>query len=269
MIRTRGRWAIVAVALGTAGVAACLPRVVARAADPALTTRDELVRKWDLNKDGVIDEGELEIARAKMRRERVDLQLGAGLDPLTGRPREASDDQPAQADAPTLPALPEPEPRRKSGQGAALPGTQLPDVRPPIPSSQTQPPAAGPRPAGSPPAASSASDGGSRGGVGTRGDMPRRDAAGRVTFRGLAAGEDRGVVTGGARAGAPARPGYGAAVPKPDLNAGRLPAGLPGRRPVAPASGGLLPNLRSTRPTLPPPPPVTPSRRTIDDFDVY
>jgi hypothetical protein len=90
-----------------------------------------------------------------------------------------------------------------------------------------------------------------------------------VTFRGLAAGEERGVVTGGARAGAPARPGYGAAGPKPDLNAGRLPTGLPGRRPAAPASGGLLPSLRATRPTLPPPPPVTPSRRTIDDFDVY
>lgn len=265
MIRMRGRWAMVALALGTAGVAAFLPRVVARAADPALTTRDELVRKWDLNKDGVIDEGELEIARAKMRRERVDLQLGAGLDPLTGRPREASDEQRAQADAPSLPELPEPEPRRKSGKGgAALPDTQLPDVRPPIPSSQAQP-----RAAGSPPAASSASDGGSRGAAGTGGDIPRRDAAGRVTFRGLAAGEERGVVTGGARAGAPARPGYGAAVPKPDLNAGRLPAGPPGRRPVAPASGGLLPNLRNVRPTLPPPPAVTPSRRTVEDFDVY
>lgn len=252
MSGARVRWGGVAVALALAVGASCLPRLVARAADPALTTRDELVRKWDLDKDGAIDEGELELARSKMRRERVDLQLGAGLDPLTGRPREENDDQLGPADDQPLPALPEPEPRRKSAQGGAgLPGTQLPDVRPPIP------------------AATSARDAGSPAGAAAPGELPRRDAAGRLTFRGLAAGEPRGVVTGGARAGAPARPGYGAAGPKPDLNAGRLPAGLPGRRPAAPASGGLLPSLRPTRPTLPPPPAVTPSRRTVDDFDVY
>jgi hypothetical protein len=252
MSGARVRWGGVAVALGLAVGPSCPRPLVARAADPALTTRDALVRKWDLNKDGAIDEGELELARSKMRRERVDLQLGAGLDPLTGRPREETDDQRGPDDDPALPALPEPEPRRKSAQrGTGLPGTQLPDVRPPIP------------------AATPGRDAQSRGGAGASGDLPRRDAAGRVTFRGLAAGEERGVVTGGARAGAPARPGYGAAGPKPDLNAGRLPAGLPGRRPAAPASGGLLPSPRATRPTLPPPPAVTPSRRTIDDFDVY
>lgn len=259
MIRTPGRCAGAAVAFGLVCGSAFLPRLGPYAADPALTTRDELVRKWDLDKDGTIDAGELELARSKMRRERVELQLGAGLDPLTGRPRQEGDDPQSRDDDRSAPALPEPEPRRKSERDdAALPGTQLPDVRPPIPAARPQPPPA-----------PSARDGGSRSSAETNAGSPRRDAAGRVTFRGLAAGPESGVVTGGARAGAPARPGYGAAGPTPDLNAGRLPAGLPGRRPLGPASGGLLPSLRDTRPTLPSPPPATPSRRSIEDYDVY
>lgn len=240
-------------ALAIALVVAAVSTVDAAGAEPTFTTRDELIRKWDLDKDGSVDEGEVEIARSKMRRERAELQMQSGIDPLTGRPRLTPEEEEAAAEELNheLPEAEQPRPR-KGGRDQALPGTRLPDVLPPIPAATDSRPPATDAP---------------------RDDAPRAGAAaspprgpGRVTFRGLSAGEDRGVVTGGARAGGVARPGYGAAVPKPDLNAGRLPAGLPGRRP-APASGGLLPNLR-TRPTVPAPPSTTP-RRTVDDYDVY
>ena len=51
----------------------------AAAADgpPSGADRDLLMRTWDLNKDGTIDEGEAEVARLKMRRERAELQAKA------------------------------------------------------------------------------------------------------------------------------------------------------------------------------------------------
>lgn len=240
-------------ALALAIVAVAGSAVGAAGAEPTFTTRDELIRKWDLNKDGAVDEGEVEVARSKMRHERAELQMQSPVDPLTGRPRltpekaAAADEEPAHE----LPEAERPRPR-KGARDQSLPGTRPPDVLPPIPASSD--------------ARAATTDA-------SREEAPRAGAAsspprgpGRVTFRGLSAGEDRGVSTGGARAGGLARPGYGAAVPTPDLNAGRLPAGLPGRRP-APASGGLLPNLR-TRPTVPAPPTTAP-RRTVDDYDVY
>lgn len=189
-----------------------------RGDDAAGMSREELVRKWDLNSDGSIDEGEAEVARSRMRRDRADLQLKSGIDPLTGKPRIlAVDDADPAADP--HPEQPEPErPRAKRAAGeAGLPGTRVPDAKPPIPA--TRQPAA-------------ATDG---------------------------------------RAGGPARADSGARRPRPDLNAGRLPPGaapqgLPGRRP-APASGGLLPNVR--RPPAAPVSPPSPARRTVDDFDVY
>lgn len=226
-----------------------------RGAEPAFSSRDELIRKWDLNKDGAIDEGEVEMARSKMRRERTELQMQSGIDPLTGRLRSPADedDAAAEAEAEPVPTLPEAEqPRPKTGKPTApLPGTRAPVVQPPIPSPRaTGPAAAGP---------------------GGTAAAPARGPGGSATYRGLSAGADQGVVTGGARAGGLARPGYGATLPKPDLNAGRLPAGPPGRRPT-PASGGLLPSLR-TRP-IQPAPPVTPPpapapRRVVDDYEVY
>jgi hypothetical protein len=241
-------------------VAAVLSPTGADGAEPTFTTRDELVRKWDLDKDGVVDEGEVEIARSKMRRERAELQMQSGIDPLTGRPRLTPEEEAAAAaEAESALELPEAEaPRpKKRDRDAGLPGTRPPDVLAPIPETRPAGPAADSRP----PTTAEPRDAAAQPGA-----TPARGPGGRVTFRGLSAGEDRGVVTGGARAGGVARPGYGATVPKPDLNAGRLPAGLPGRRP-APASGGLLPNLR-TRPTVPAPPSTAP-RRTVDDYDVY
>jgi hypothetical protein len=232
-----------AIMLVVAVAAAVVPTADVAAAEPTFSTRDELVRKWDLNKDGSVDEGEVEIARSKMRRERADLQMQSRVDPLTGRPRLGPKEE-AAADPEPLFELPDSErPRSKIGKPAAG-GTATAGSRPPAPGE-------------------AGADAARAGAAAT----PQRGAGGRVTSRGQSAGADRGVVTGGARAGGVARPGYGAALPQPDLNAGGLPAGPPARRP-APASGGLLPNLRN-RPTPPTPRPSTTPRRTVDDYDVY
>lgn len=222
----------------------------ASAQERSVSPRAELLRKWDIDKNGTIDDGEAEVARAKMRRERAQAQSTAGLDPLTGKPRAIADEAAdvGEEDASPLELPTGDQPRAKPERKPSLPGTRTPDQRPPIPS-----PAAARRPADSAP---------SPGDAGARPPARSGDAAGSEP----GAAPFRGLMTGGARAGGAARPGYGATGPKPDLNAGRLPAGLPGRRP-APASGGLLPNLRS-RPAAPTPPPTTP-RRTVDDYDVY
>ena len=247
--------AVLAAAICLAGVASARP---SRADDPAVMTREELVRKWDLNSDGAIDEGEAEVARSKMRRERAELQMKAGIDPLTGRPRISETDAAAPNEPPSG-DLPEATgPRAKPSVG--LPGTQVPDVTPPIPA--TRSPATSSRP-GDPRTPAGREPQPARGSGPAAGPRSTPSSA-RGTEQPGATGP--GVVTGGARAGAPARPGYGARAPRPDLNAGRLPAGLPGQRP-APASGGLLPNLR--RPAAAPATPSAPPRRTVDDFDVY
>jgi hypothetical protein len=243
----------VAVAICLAGVA--VPRF-ARAADPSGTSREELVRKWDLNSDGTIDDGEAEVARSKMRRERADLQMKSGIDPLTGRPRSvAADDTDSDKEgAADLPAAESP----RTKPDAALPGTRVPDVAPPIPAARS--PAAATRPGAARPSTGRESQS-AQGGSPPAGPRSPASSA-RGTDQPGATGP--AVVTGGARAGAPARPGYGARLPRPDMNAGRLPASQQGQRP---ASGGLLPNLR--RPSAAPGTPAAPPRRTVDDYDVY
>lgn len=229
---------------------ACLVTAAAtsspRADESAAASREALVRQWDLNDDGSIDEGEAEVARSKMRRERAELQLNSGLDPLTGKPKIIGADETNPGAEPAGGQTEQEQRRPKSAVGdQRLPGTRVPDGKPPIPG--MRPPAG--RDAPPTPGAAAAQAKG-----------PQAAPAANPPATGA------GIVTGGARAGAVARPGYGARVPRPDLNAGRLPAGLPGRRP-APASGGLLPNPR--RPPTAPVSPPSPSRRTVDDFDVY
>jgi hypothetical protein len=68
-------------------------------------TREELVRRWDLDGDGTISKSEADIARARMRRERTEMQLDAGIDPVTGLPRGESA-KPAQMDEPPPYELP-------------------------------------------------------------------------------------------------------------------------------------------------------------------
>ena len=51
---------------------------------------EEIMRQWDLNHDGKIDDGEAEVARAKMRRARNEAPRKEEIDPVTGRPRAAA-----------------------------------------------------------------------------------------------------------------------------------------------------------------------------------
>ena len=80
--------ALVAAVVGAASC--CADEGVTRGGVPVSgprKTREELVREWDLNADGRIDPGEAEVAASKMRRERAELRLNSGIDPITGRPR--------------------------------------------------------------------------------------------------------------------------------------------------------------------------------------
>ncbi|NCA11099.1 hypothetical protein EBR56_04705, partial [bacterium] len=51
--------------------------------------RDEILRRFDLDSDGKIDEAEADAARARMRRDKIEGMSNSGIDPLTGRPRNA------------------------------------------------------------------------------------------------------------------------------------------------------------------------------------
>jgi len=63
-------------------------------------TRDEMLRRFDLDANGRIDEGEAEAARTRMRRDKVEALQNSGVDPLTGRPRGATAGEPV-AEPPT------------------------------------------------------------------------------------------------------------------------------------------------------------------------
>ena len=207
-------------------------------------SRDELMRLWDVDRDGNIDASEAEIARGRMRRARTEAMINSGNDPVTGKPRVPTDPitgRPvprdatatdrgglfAPADDDSLILVPgngerpgatdsgiggtadkDSPPRPSRREREALPGTRVPGMSSTLPSMAPRLPAGGPStdPGQRPPGPSS--------------------AAGRP-----------GIIAGGARAGVPgARPGYGAATPTRDLNAGRLPGGLPQTRGVAPGT---------------------------------
>jgi hypothetical protein len=214
------------------------------AAQTPTTSRDELMRQWDVDRDGKIDASEAEIARGRMRRARTEAMINSGNDPVTGKPRVPTDPitgRPvprdatatdrgglfAPADDDSLILVPgngerpgatdsgiggtagkDSPPRPSQREREALPGTRAPSMSSALPSIAPRLPAGGSSldPGQRPPGPSS--------------------AAGRP-----------GVIAGGARAGVPgARPGYGAATPTRDLNAGRLPGGLPQTRGVAPGT---------------------------------
>jgi len=193
-------------------------------------TREELVRSWDLDGDGTISKSEADLARARMKRQRLEMQFGTGIDPVTGLPRgNVPSEDGEDVEEPLFqlpPELAPPTSRRRDD--AALPGT-----RPPPPAVRDAPP-----PSGSAEAAGPTSE-------------PRTTTAppirsGRASW--LPPATRTPGPTGGVRAGAPAAvPGYGSGVWS-DLNAGRPrppPAGSsepPGGRPAA--GGGLLPSGR-------------------------
>ncbi|MFM8495468.1 MAG: hypothetical protein ACKOEM_08065 [Planctomycetia bacterium] len=102
------------------------------------TTREELLRRFDLDANGRIDEGEAEAARTRMRRERVDTMQNSGLDPLTGRPRNAAGAGPTREAPPPaddeliLPGAPddEPPPRKPADDADKKPVAKPPAVPP-------------------------------------------------------------------------------------------------------------------------------------------
>lgn len=214
-------------------------------------SRAELMRRFDLNADGKIDEAEAEMARSRMRRDRAEIMRNSSIDPLTGRPRGALPPEPPKkpVDIQAADAAP-PATKPKDDELLLVPGS--PDGTPAPPNAAQQPPTGRP--------STSAA----------REPMPPR--------------QPPAATTGGVRAGAPAaRPGYGALGPKPDLNAARQPSapvggmqprvgGMPPRG--VPASGvpGRItqPNAGpSGRPSVgrtPTPRPIPPPRITAEDI---
>lgn len=208
-------------------------------------TREELVREWDLNHDGTIDQGEAEVAASKMRRERAALRLNSGLDPVTGRPRGEPVEEPPPDDVDTTiePDVPEDEPDTDRDERPALPGTRVP--RPQLPGRSST--------GAKPPSGTRAATAGSR----------------------AAADLKRQPVTGGIRAGGlPARAGYGAGVPAAPLNAGQ-PITPRTRATLPPANqqvrGGLVPTPPAAPPNAPAvtAPRPAPPRGPGEMFDPY
>ena len=196
-------------------------------------TREELLREWDLDGDGTISRPEADVARGRMRRRRLDMQLGAGVDPITGLPRsvDTEADERAEGDEDELVfRLPpeDPPPASKPRVETAPPG-----MRAPAPARE--------EPAGVAPTAPTSPAG--------QGGQP---AAGKPTLSGRASWLPpqpmAPAMTGGVRAGAPpAVPGYGTG-PWSGLNAGRRPPSQPaaaGRPDRTAGGGGLVPAPRT------------------------
>jgi hypothetical protein len=219
-----------------------------RASTSGAILRQELIKRWDLNTDGRIDESEADVARLRMRQDRNENQRNRGLDPLTGRQRVPATlnatglgagrtdvlTENGTADESMLPesTLPEsmfPEstfpldgsdpleitaealPAKPKKSAAALPGTRAPQVVVPTQNGSAKAPV--PRAqnsTGSLPVAGSNH---------AQEKSAEKSGVQRQTPRAA-------LSTGGTRAGAaPVRPGYGSNVPINDLNAGRVPSG--------------------------------------------
>ena len=209
-----------------------------RASTSGAILRQELIKRWDLNTDGRIDESEADVARLRMRQDRNENQRNRGLDPLTGRQRVPATlnatglgagrtdvlTENGTADESTLPEstfpldgsdpleiTAEALPTKPKKSAAALPGTRAPQVVVPIQNGSAKAP--GPRAqnsTGSLPVAGSNR---------VQEKSAEKSGVQRQTPRAA-------LSTGGTRAGAaPVRPGYGSNVPINDLNAGRVPSG--------------------------------------------
>ena len=214
-----------------------------RASTSGAILRQELIKRWDLNTDGRIDESEADVARLRMRQDRNENQRNRGLDPLTGRQRVPTTlnatvlgagrtdvlTENGTADESMLPESTLPEstfpldgsdpleitaealPTKPKKSAAALPGTRAPQVVVPTQNGSAKAPM--PRAQNStgslPVAGSNHAQEKSAEKSGVQRQAPRA-----------------ALSTGGTRAGAaPVRPGYGSNVPINDLNAGRVPSG--------------------------------------------
>ena len=218
MRTTSSEWIAVAF---VAIVCATAATVAAQGDAAAGPSRAELVYSWDLNKDGTIDEAEAEVARAKMRRAKAELlNKSSNEKPLVPGARDGKPmADPAADDGP-----------------ARLEGDPLGDAfRPAVPTPKKIDPDADREP---PKRDRDLNAGRARDDGLSTPNAPGRRAANGSSIGHSNDGRSRGVVTGGVRAGAPAiRPGYGAGGPKVDLNAGRLPAGLPPAQGMRPQVG--------------------------------
>ena len=275
---------------GTLALVWCLGMTITSAQVPT-ASREELMRQWDVNRDGKVDTSEAEIARGRMRRARAETMMNSGNDPVTGRlrapadpvtgrplsPATASSDRgllssPSDDDGLILvpgngegagssgrsSAGKDMPPRPSRRDGDALPGTVAPSMSSTIPS-------VSPRlQTGTPSPESDSRSSGASSSAGRKGLSNPRDAGGSELSsrarllpgmssqqnlggrdpQSLRAGQEQqypgarpGVISGGVRASGPgARPGVGAAAPPGDLNAGRLPGGLPQTRGINPGA---------------------------------
>jgi hypothetical protein len=239
-------WAV-AVLVSTPGGRAADPSaaksgglVPAPVANRSGLTREELVRSWDLDGDGTISKPEADVARGRMRRKRLEMQLDSGMDPLTGLPRSLQPIDPeadAEENDEPIFRLPPESPQEPERPEASLPGMRSPTIEVPGAMGGSSLPSA---PASAAPPLSP------RGSIGPQ--PPAR--SGRASW--LPPQRFAPAVTGGVRAGAPAAvSGYGAG-PWSDLNAGRRPTNQQsgvGNNPTGQAAangatGGLLPANR-------------------------
>lgn len=305
-------WLAIAWAVAQAAVS---PPAAAQVPPPS---REELMRKWDLDRDGKVDANETEIARSRMRRARTEALMNSGNDPVTGRPRvptdpvtgrplaadagpgaiagtppsgrgvaPAADDGglilvPGTGEAPGAAAgaatTPDASSRSTQRERVPLPGTRVPTPASTVPSVSPRSPTGGLTP--SPQAAAGGRDAGG-GEIGGRElssrarilpGMPKPQAPlqnpGARDARPRVAGQEQqqgaagrpGIISGGVRAGgAVARPGYGTGGPPADLNAGRLPGGLPQTRGMVPVpgQGGPRTGMGPYRGPVAPPTPST------------
>lgn len=264
-------------------------------------TREELTRSWDLNGDGTISKPEADLARARMKRERIEMQLRGGIDPLTGLPRTLADEPEADhtpGDEPEF-RLPPDEPPLPSGRrtSGVLPGMGAPSLNPPLITAPLPSTGRGPVPSLNVPRIDPS---------GPNNRSPGGTAApGRSTGASWLSPNAHGsAVTGGVRAGAPAAvPGYGSG-PWSDLNAARsryvpapidfprtgasglgasglgtsprrtgsilLPSGMPGQSGL----GSSLTRPQAPRPSVnqpmaPPPPQIKPPKISAEEMGGY
>ncbi|MFM8893029.1 MAG: hypothetical protein ACKOTB_15680, partial [Planctomycetia bacterium] len=244
--------AMAVVGLGILGLAVSLPERSALAQVPGVS-REELVRKWDLNRDGKLDASEVEIARTKMRKLRGEAAMKSGIDPLTGRPQLPGDmatgravpiDETRGPDASDLGRIPGDDARDEEGL-ILVPGT---GERPPAAAKDpmTLLPKRLPKP-------SAAQDRSAL--PGTRAPLPPSTlpaGAGPAGAGATGAAPSGAAPSGAARGPSAAQPNEAelrrAADPatRPGVIAGGMRAGLPSGRPGTGRDTGAAPNLRQT-----------------------
>lgn len=253
-------------------------------------TREELVRRWDLDGDGTISKSEADVARARMRRERLEMQFEDGLDPVTGLPRGESGSR-SQAAPPPPYELPPEVPPEESQEPAEQSTPGKPKSTRPKPMSELLAPIT---PTDSVPGLPRMPNVSGKPADGE--GKPPIERSSRASW--LPPAKTGPTSLGGPRAGAPpAVSGYGSNAWS-DLNAGRFRA-MPyeaatsstnaGRAPTT--GGGLLPTVRkpgqtgalilpgqpsvrpATQPPLVPaaprPPMFSPPRVTAEDIGGY